>query len=86
MIELLSRNAGWKLFSLLVSLLLWFAFARDPEDVLVRRLAAAFVRPNDHRVFAVEVAERPPSRASPVRPATRSRRPTRTVPLPHLPL
>jgi YbbR domain-containing protein len=30
-IELLSRNAGWKLFSLLVSLLLWFAFARDPE-------------------------------------------------------
>ncbi len=31
MIELLTRNAGWKLFSLLVSLLLWFAFARDPE-------------------------------------------------------
>jgi YbbR domain-containing protein len=30
-IELLTRNAGWKLFSLLVSLLLWFAFARDPE-------------------------------------------------------
>ena len=31
MIELITRNAGWKLFSLLVSLLLWFAFARDPE-------------------------------------------------------
>ena len=31
MIELLTRNAGWKLFSLLVSLLLWFAFARDPD-------------------------------------------------------
>ena len=31
MIERLTRNAGWKLFSLLVSLLLWFAFARDPE-------------------------------------------------------
>jgi YbbR domain-containing protein len=31
MIEPLTRNAGWKLFSLLVSLLLWFAFARDPE-------------------------------------------------------
>jgi len=30
-IELITRNAGWKLFSLLVSLLLWFAFARDPE-------------------------------------------------------
>jgi YbbR domain-containing protein len=30
-IELMTRNAGWKLFSLLVSLLLWFAFARDPE-------------------------------------------------------
>jgi YbbR domain-containing protein len=30
-IELLTRNAGWKIFSLLVSLLLWFAFARDPE-------------------------------------------------------
>ena len=31
MIELITRNAGWKLFSLLVSLLLWFAFARDPD-------------------------------------------------------
>src|SRR6202165_4884500 len=31
MIELLTRNAGWKIFSLLVTLLLWFAFARDPE-------------------------------------------------------
>ena len=31
MIELLTRNAGWKIFSLLVSLLLWFTFARDPE-------------------------------------------------------
>ena len=31
MIELITRNAGWKLFSLLVSLLLWFTFARDPE-------------------------------------------------------
>ena len=31
MIELLTRNAGWKLFSLVVSLLLWFFFARDPE-------------------------------------------------------
>jgi YbbR domain-containing protein len=30
-IELITRNAGWKLFSLLVSLLLWFTFARDPE-------------------------------------------------------
>jgi YbbR domain-containing protein len=30
-IELLTRNAGWKLFSLLVSLLLWFTFARDPD-------------------------------------------------------
>src|SRR3989449_3905646 len=31
MIELLTRNAGLKLFSLLVSVLLWFSFARDPE-------------------------------------------------------
>lgn len=31
MIELLTRNAGWKIFSLLVSLLLWLTFARDPE-------------------------------------------------------
>src|SRR6266568_6179054 len=31
MIELITRNAGWKLFSLLVSLLLWFTYARDPE-------------------------------------------------------
>src|SRR6266446_3074674 len=31
MIELLTRNAGWKIFSLLVSVLLWFTFARDPE-------------------------------------------------------
>ena len=31
MIELLTRNAGWKIFSLLVSLLLWFSFGRDPE-------------------------------------------------------
>lgn len=31
MIERLTRNAGWKVFSLLVSLLLWLAFARDPE-------------------------------------------------------
>ena len=31
MIGLLTRNAGWKLFSLLVSVLLWFSFARDPE-------------------------------------------------------
>jgi YbbR domain-containing protein len=30
-IELLTRNAGWKLFSLMVSLLLWFTYARDPE-------------------------------------------------------
>jgi YbbR domain-containing protein len=30
-IELLTRNAGWKIFSLLVSLLLWFTYARDPE-------------------------------------------------------
>jgi YbbR domain-containing protein len=30
-IELITRNAGWKLFSLLVSLLLWFTFGRDPE-------------------------------------------------------
>src|SRR5437899_11838333 len=31
MIELLTRNAVWKLFALLVSLLLWLTFARDPE-------------------------------------------------------
>src|SRR5437868_13450867 len=31
MIDLLTRNAGWKVFSLLVSLLLWFTYARDPE-------------------------------------------------------
>lgn len=31
MIELLTRNLGWKIFSLLVALLLWFAYARDPE-------------------------------------------------------
>ena len=31
MIELLTRNIGWKLFSLLVSLMLWYAYARDPE-------------------------------------------------------
>lgn len=31
MIDILTRNAGWKIFSLLVSLLLWYAFARDPE-------------------------------------------------------
>jgi YbbR domain-containing protein len=30
-IDILTRNAGWKIFSLLVSLLLWYAFARDPE-------------------------------------------------------
>jgi len=46
MIELLTRNAGWKLFSLLVSLLLWFAFARDPEMgafVAVLLLGLAYV-------------------------------------------
>lgn len=31
MIELITRNAGWKVFSLLVSMLLWFTYARDPE-------------------------------------------------------
>src|SRR6266436_6298781 len=31
MIGLLTRNAGWKVFSLLVSVLLCFSFARDPE-------------------------------------------------------
>src|SRR6266404_9149354 len=31
MIELLTRNAGWKLFSLMVALLLWLTWARDPE-------------------------------------------------------
>jgi YbbR domain-containing protein len=31
MIELLTRNAGWKIFALLVSLLLWLTYARDPE-------------------------------------------------------
>jgi len=30
-IELITRNAVWKLFALLVSLLLWLTFARDPE-------------------------------------------------------
>jgi YbbR domain-containing protein len=30
-IELLTRNLGWKIFALLVSLMLWFAYARDPE-------------------------------------------------------
>ena len=31
MIDLLTRDAGWKIFSLLVSVLLWVAYARDPE-------------------------------------------------------
>ncbi len=31
MIELFTRNAGWKIFSLLVSVLLWITYARDPE-------------------------------------------------------
>jgi YbbR domain-containing protein len=31
MIERLTRNAGWKLFSLMVALLLWLTYARDPE-------------------------------------------------------
>src|SRR5439155_25142830 len=31
MIELISRNAVWKLFSLLVAMVLWLAYARDPE-------------------------------------------------------
>jgi YbbR domain-containing protein len=31
MIEFLTRNLGWKIFSLLVSLLLWFTYAHDPE-------------------------------------------------------
>jgi len=30
-IDLITRNAGWKVFSLLVSILLWFTYARDPE-------------------------------------------------------
>jgi YbbR domain-containing protein len=30
-IEFFTRNAGWKIFSLLVSLLLWFTYASDPE-------------------------------------------------------
>jgi YbbR domain-containing protein len=30
-IELLTRHAGWKIFSLLVSLLLWFTYASEPE-------------------------------------------------------
>src|SRR5712691_1459271 len=31
MMEALTRNAGWKLFALLISLMLWLAYARDPE-------------------------------------------------------
>src|SRR5437899_12707543 len=31
MIELLTRNAGWKIFALMVALLLWLTYARDPE-------------------------------------------------------
>lgn len=31
MIDLITRHAGWKIFSLLVSLLLWFTYASDPE-------------------------------------------------------
>src|SRR3989454_9226924 len=31
MMEALTRNAGWKLFALLVSVLLWLTYARDPE-------------------------------------------------------
>src|SRR5690348_4984064 len=31
MIGFLTRNAGWKVFSLLVSLMLWFTYASDPE-------------------------------------------------------
>ena len=31
MIELLTRNAGWKILSLLISVLLWTTYARDPE-------------------------------------------------------
>lgn len=31
MIDMLTRNLGAKIFALLVSLLLWFAYARDPE-------------------------------------------------------
>ncbi len=31
MIDLITRDAGWKLFSLLVALVLWLAYARDPE-------------------------------------------------------
>jgi YbbR domain-containing protein len=30
-IEFLTRNAGWKVFSLLVSAMLWFTYASDPE-------------------------------------------------------
>ena len=31
MTELFTRNAGWKIFSLLVSVMLWFAYGHDPE-------------------------------------------------------
>ena len=31
MIQILTRSAGWKVFSLLVSALLWFTYASDPE-------------------------------------------------------
>ena len=31
MIDLITQNAGWKIFSLLVSVLLWFTYASDPE-------------------------------------------------------
>src|SRR6266700_1643194 len=31
MIEIFTRNAGWQIFSLLVSVLLWVTYARDPE-------------------------------------------------------
>ena len=31
MIDLLTQNAGWKIFSLLVSVLLWFTYGSDPE-------------------------------------------------------
>jgi YbbR domain-containing protein len=30
-IDLLTRNAGWKLFALAVSVVLWFTYASDPE-------------------------------------------------------
>src|SRR5580704_11151811 len=58
MIQLLTRNLGWKLLSLLIAIVLWISVAREPEVATSVSVPVEFKNPRDDLDISGDLPDR----------------------------